>query len=128
MPEVNGVSLPFLPAGGISELQRKPAPSGTDKQGASFEKLFREELDKLKFSGHAQKRMISREISLTENEMQKLDTAIEKARDKGAVESLIAFDDKAFIVNIPNKTVITAVTKEQMSSNVITKIDSAIFA
>jgi hypothetical protein len=41
---------------------------------------------------------------------------------------LIMLDEKAFIVNVANKTVITVVSKDNMDSNVITDIDSAVFA
>ena len=44
------------------------------------------------------------------------------------VHPYFGFGDKAFIVNVPNKTVITAMDKAQLMSNVITNIDSAVIA
>ena len=72
--------------------------------------------------------MISRDINLSDAEMQKLESAVDRAEQKGAKESLILFENKAFIVSIPNKTVITAVDREHLNSNVITDIDSAVIA
>lgn len=128
MVEIDGVQLPFMPAGGIQELKRQTVRPGHQQSAISFDEIFKDELNKLKFSGHAQTRMISREITLNENEVQRLENAVAKAEDKGANESLILFQDKAFIVSIPNKTVITAVNKEQLEANVVTNIDSAVFA
>jgi flagellar operon protein len=49
-----------------------------------------------------------------------------KAEAKGARESLMVMGDTAFIVNIPNRTVITAVNSGQLKDNVFTNIDSAV--
>lgn len=130
MPEVNGVNIPFLPAGGLKELGRQQ-PAGSEVQSggkASFGDVFRDEFDRLKFSKHAQARMVSRNIDLSAGEFDRLTNAVNLAGQKGASDSLIMLDEKAFIVNVANKTVITVVNKENMDSSVITDIDSAIFA
>ena len=36
-------------------------------------------------------------------------------------------NDSAFIVNAPNRTVITVVDKDEMKSNIFTNIDGALF-
>lgn len=128
MPEINGVNLPFIPAGGMEELRRKAPAAGNSSGGVNFEDLFNKELGKLKFSGHAQTRMISGNIELTESEKARLVEALEKAESKGAKDVLALFPDKAFIVNLPNRTVITAVANERMKSDVFTNIDSAVLA
>ena len=128
MAEIEGIQVPFLPAGGVRDLKRQPVQTGRSISGVSFEEIFREELIKLKFSGHAQTRMISREISLSEAEMLRLQNAVSKAEQKGATETLILFNDKAFVVAVPNRTVITVFGKDQMETNVITNIDSAVIA
>lgn len=58
--------------------------------------------------------------------MAKLHTAIEKASNKGARESLILMDDLALVVSIKNKTVITAIDGANIKENVFTNIDSAV--
>lgn len=129
MPEVNGVNVPFVPAGGVQELRRRqqtPVQAPGTIQGPSFKEVFDKEVTKLKFSAHAQTRLTSREIPLTPTDIGKLETAVEKASAKGAKESLIMLDDMAFIVSVPNRTVITAVSAAQLKENVFTNIDSAV--
>jgi len=129
MPEINGISLPFLPANGTAGLERKSiinAPTNNN-QGA-FEALFNKELSNLKFSGHAKSRIENRDIALTEKDMLRLENALSKAEQKGATEALIMLDEKAFILNVPNSTVITVIDRNNMDGNVITNIDTAVFA
>lgn len=129
MPEIDGVILPFLPAGGVNELKRHPAGAvSTPSSSVTFGDIFRKELNKLKFSGHAQSRMESREISLSNSELQRLETAVDRVGGKGGSDSLVILDEKAFIVNVPNRTVVTVVAKDMLESNVVTNIDSAVFA
>lgn len=49
-----------------------------------------------------------------------------KSAAKGAKESLILMQDMAFIVNVKNRTVVTAMDSESMKDNVFTQIDSAV--
>ncbi|MCX6152993.1 MAG: flagellar protein [Candidatus Kapabacteria bacterium] len=127
MSEIDGIRLPFVPAGGISELKRNNnAPKTTVNQG-SFSDVFKQEISKLKFSGHAQTRMISRDISLNPDELIKLENAVQQAENKGSEQTLALMNDKAFIINIPNRTIITAVNQGQLESNIITDIDSVVF-
>ena len=80
----------------------------------------------VKFSRHAQERLMHRNISLSGSSMEKLSSAVDKAEAKGAKESLILMDDLAFVVSIKNRTVITAVDGNSMKENVFTNIDSAV--
>ena len=81
----------------------------------------------MKFSSHALKRMQERSITLSENELGKLKNAVSKAKDKGIRESLVVMRDIALIINIPNKTVITAVDGKNLKENIFTNIDGAMF-
>ena len=67
-------------------------------------------------------------MNLTETDMNKLQEAVNKAEAKGAKDSLIMMKETAFIVNIPNRTVITALDVNKSSENVFTNIDSVVFA
>jgi flagellar operon protein len=82
----------------------------------------------LKFSAHAQTRIQSRQINLGAADMQRLDGAVQKAAGKGARESLVLLDQTAFVVSVPNRTVITVVDKDSLKQNVFTNIDSAVIA
>lgn len=128
MPEINGINVPFIPIGGDRDIKHTPAKVISGNNLIDFKQIFNEELKKIKFSGHAQTRMISREIELDKAQIARLEQAIDKAEEKNCRESLIMLDDTALIVNIPNRTVITMFDKEQLTENIITNIDSALFA
>jgi flagellar operon protein len=52
--------------------------------------------------------------------------AVAKAESKGVKDTLVLMDDLAFVVNIRNKTVITAVNSNELKENVFTNIDGAV--
>lgn len=78
----------------------------------------------LKFSKHANERLASRNIDLTDDQYQRLENGAKKAGEKGINESLVMVDDLAFIVNIKNRTVITAVNDGE--EKIFTNIDGAV--
>lgn len=78
----------------------------------------------LKFSKHANQRLVSRNIDLTQNQLERLESGTKKAREKGINESLVMVDDLAFIVNVKNNTVVTAVNDKE--DGVFTNIDGAV--
>ncbi len=124
MTEINGVSVPFIPIVGNNEVGRK----SFDPVSSSFDSVFKQELEKVKFSNHAMKRLESRNIQLSETDLEKIQSAVEKAELKGAKDSLVMMENTAFIVNIPNKTVVTAMEVTGSNENVFTNIDSVVFA
>lgn len=113
-------------AGKASPGSPKP-PSGGD--GQAFERLLAREIQRhssLRFSAHAAKRLESRNIQLTQAQQEKLSRAVEEAANKGVKESLILLNRLAFIVNIKNRTVITALDQAQMQEKgIFTNIDGA---
>jgi flagellar operon protein len=125
--EVNGISLPFVPIGGVEGLPSR-SPVVTVPEERSFEKVFAKEMQTLQFSKHAQSRLDQRNVSLNNDDMQKLQNAVQKAQDKGSNDSLVLLRDMAFIVNVRNRTVVTTMTNDSMKEHVFTKIDSAIVA
>ncbi|MBI1938180.1 MAG: flagellar protein [Ignavibacteriales bacterium] len=124
MAEINGITVPFIPIVGNNESVRRTV----DPVKSSFDSIFQEELEKVKFSNHALKRLESRNIQLSENDLSKIQNAVEKAESKGAKDSLVMMDNTAFIVNIPNRTVVTAMEVNDTNENVFTNIDSVVFA
>lgn len=82
--------------------------------------------EEVKLSKHAKARLDQRNISLSEADMKKIGDAIDKADEKGIKDALILMDNKAFVANIKNKTIITASTSEQLKENVFTNIDGAV--
>ncbi len=80
----------------------------------------------LKFSAHASQRLRDRKINLDANTLAKVNEAVEKADQKGVEDTLILTADAALIVNVKNRTVITAMDRSSMSGNVFTNIDGAV--
>ncbi len=83
-----------------------------------------EKTNGLRFSKHANQRLATRNINLSAEQMERLENGTTKAREKGIRESLVMVDDMAFIVNIKNNTVITAVGDSDGS--IFTNIDGAV--
>ena len=54
--------------------------------------------------------------------------AVKKADAKGAKDIVIFDSVNAFIVNVPNKTVVTTMSGSEMRDNVFTNIDGAVIA
>ncbi|HAP36507.1 MAG TPA: flagellar protein [Bacteroidetes bacterium] len=123
---INGVRVPFVPIGNPSGAgNRLPIDLPADR---SFKQVFDKELQSVKFSKHAQQRLDSRNITLNDQDKTKIENAVSMAEKKGSQDSLVLLRDMAFIVNIKNRTVVTAMDKESMSQNVFTNIDSAVVA
>jgi flagellar operon protein len=78
------------------------------------------------FSRHASQRLHSRGIEMTDARLTKLSEAVDKAAEKGSRESLILDDTAAYVVSVPNRTVITAFDRNNLRQGVFTSIDSAI--
>ncbi|MDS1029531.1 TIGR02530 family flagellar biosynthesis protein [Bacillota bacterium LX-D] len=126
MVEKVDLSRPILP---IEQLNSSSAQSKKNSSQTSFKEVFNKQLhgeEKLHFSKHAQERLESREIKLSETDLQKITAAIDKAKAKGARESLLLLNNLALIVSVKNNTVVTALDNENMKNNVFTNIDSAV--
>lgn len=80
----------------------------------------------LVFSKHAVERVRSRGIQMGPEKMLRLNTALEKAQGKGSKDTLVLMDDNAFIMNVKNKTIVTAMDKAMLKENLFTNIDSTI--
>ncbi len=113
------------------EYLRSAKSSRADNSSqASFEEILRKKQNQrsseLKFSKHASMRLEERNISLTEEQNARLEDGVAKAGEKGIRESLVMMDSLAFIVNVPNKTVVTAMDQAETQNNIFTNIDGAV--
>ncbi len=99
------------------------------KDNSNFNQILQQQLQQnkeLKFSKHAIERLEKRNITLTPQDMTRLDQALNIASKKGIKETLIMMDNKVFVASVSNKTVITAAVEEQLKENVFTNIDGAV--
>lgn len=94
----------------------------------SFENILKStenfSTESLRFSKHANERLAARNINLSAEQMARLENGTSKAREKGIQESLVMVDNMAFIVNIKNNTVITAIG--DTANSIFTNIDGAV--
>lgn len=114
-------------------LQKKPTAGAEtpSKSELSFQEVLsstsrKQQAQGLKFSKHANERLATRNINLSEDQMERLESGTTKAREKGIRESLVMVDNLAFIVNVKNNTVITAVGDS--NDSVFTNIDGAVIS
>jgi flagellar operon protein len=110
---------------------RTPAQPKTAKTGGNdtpFARVLDEKLpsQRVSFSLHAQERLKSRGINLSQADMEKLEGAIENVASKGGKDSLVLLGDAALVVSVKNRTVVTAMDRDSMQGNVFTNIDSAV--
>ena len=93
----------------------------------SFGDILKSKADNtLKFSKHASNRLSQRNIELSDSQLARLNEGAKKAEGKGINESLVLVDRLAFIVNVPNSTVVTAMDQEDANENIFTNIDGAV--
>lgn len=124
---MNPINKPFSSieqvTGQYLNQKQKTSPSKTSE--VSFEDVLRQQ-QQLKFSKHASQRLESRNISLSDDQNARLADGVEQAQAKGIKESLVLVDSYAFIVNVPSKTVVTAMDQTETQANIFTNIDGAV--
>lgn len=117
---------PILPINKPAAPANQPSRPAAASQPA-FNQILEKELTGLKFSQHALQRLQTRNIKLDKADLEKLSSAVDKAAQKGARDSLILMNnDLALVVSVKNRTVITAMDGAGMKDNVFTNIDSAV--
>lgn len=137
----NVTSVPGSRGVGDSSAVERKKPDGVKSE---FDHVFENEISKpqstdaaekidlsqakqpLKFSAHASQRLQERKIHLDPQTLSKVNSAIDKAEAKGIEDTLVLTGDAALIVNVKNRTVITAMDKASLNGNVFTNIDGAV--
>lgn len=114
-------------------LNREPkAKQSADAGALSFRDILevksgiRTQGSELRFSKHATSRLLTRDITLDETQVERLKDGVMKASGKGIKDSLMIMDKLAFIVNVPSATVITAIDQTEANENIFTNIDGAV--
>ena len=112
-----------------SQLLTQQSIVKVDNGKKDFSTILNEEIQKnqsLQFSKHSKERIQQRGINVTDSLLQQLNNAADNARIKGAKDVVMISKDAAFIVNIPNNVVVTAINGSEMKNNIFTNIDSAV--
>ena len=132
---MNQISNQFLSIEQITDqyLNQSQNAKSAYVSDVAFEDVLRQkqneavmESSELKFSKHAANRLNDRNILLTDSQNVRLENGVKQASEKGITESLVLIDSLAFIVNIPNRTVVTALDQTETNSNIFTNIDGAV--
>jgi flagellar operon protein len=95
---------------------------------SSFKDIFKEKFreNEVTFSKHANERISERNIDISPEVTDKLNEAVEQAKDKGLKNVLVMIDNQAFIVSTMSNKVITAVNSNELKENIFTNIDGAV--
>ncbi len=124
----------LIPPGVVRSPQPTPAAGKPTREvepsGPSFANVLEKTSgqEPLHFSKHALERVQRRGIALNPSTLGRLHEGVGRAAGKGSRDSLVLVDDTAFVVSVPNRTVITAVGSEHMREHIFTNIDSAVIA
>ncbi len=109
---------------------QRPENTRETREGLSFQEVLQQktlqDTGSLKFSKHALGRLNERNIELSEGQLERLNEGAQKAGRKGIRDSLVIVDELAFIVNVPNQTVVTAMDSTETNNNVFTNINGAV--
>jgi flagellar operon protein len=123
---------PALVPPGLAPVGRPTATTSTTSTpgGPSFASVLgaTQTAQPVKFSSHALQRVERRGIDVSPATLGRLNDGVERAAGKGARASVVFVDATAFVVSVPNRTVITAVDRDHMKQQVFTNIDSAVIA
>jgi flagellar operon protein len=119
---------PALLPPGLAPAGRPAAPSTTQTPGGRSFASVLGATQQVKFSSHALQRVERRGIDVGPATLGRLNDGVDRAAGKGARASVVFVDSTAFVVSVPNRTVITAVDREHMKQQVFTNIDSAVIA
>lgn len=132
---MNSIANQFLSIEQLQDQYLNGQPKQTKQindNGSSFRDILeaksgiRTQGSELRFSKHAASRLETRDISLDDKQVERLNKGIERADGKGIKDSLMIMDQLAFIVNVPSRTVITAMDQTETNENIFTNIDGAV--
>lgn len=104
----------------ISNINNKQQDNKTFKQILQNKA---EEIN-VSFSKHAFMRLNSRNLHLSNSQIKRVENGIKRAEEKGIKDSLVLVDNIALLVNVKNKTVVTAI--DNNVDKVYTNIDGAV--
>ncbi len=114
---------------GVLGAPRPAAPPAVTPGAPTFADVLRSrQQEPVRFSAHALQRVERRGIDVGPATLGRLRDGLDRAAGKGARASVVLVDGTAFVVSVPNRTVITAVDRDHMKHQVFTNIDSAVIA
>lgn len=120
----------FIPPIGMHPHHHKISKTDSEIAKKDFTSHFQEALSKtetnLTISKHAKQRLQQRNIEISSDHWQKINAKVDEAKQMGVNESLVLLDNAALIVSAKNKTVITALDRNEAQSQIFTNINGTI--
>lgn len=126
--KINNILIPNVTRSSGTEKVQQPEKNVNPNE---FSNLLQETIEAqqpqgIKLSVHAAKRLQDRNMEVDGAELKKIQSGIDKLALKGGNDSLLITSKGAYIVDVPKRTIVTAIDKESISENVFTKIDSTV--
>lgn len=111
----------------VGETPRS-SPQPGKCEGPSFQDVLQSQLSQsnVAFSKHAVSRVLERNIPISPVNLERLNSGVELARQKGLNDTLILIDQTAYLVSVKNSKVITTVSGNDLQGNVFTNIDGTV--
>ena len=126
---INGQAYPVGNFGQVASTSTQTSLS--NKTSNNDKTRFQNVLDSIKnkdegftISKHAALRL--NEINFTEEDMKQIEKGFEIAKEKNSKNTVMLYKDVAIIASVENKTLITAVQKDQAKDNIFTNVDSVV--
>lgn len=110
----------------VAQPDNRNVNTGQSFKDVLLQKSLQGQTADIRFSKHAAGRLADRGIELSVSQMERLSDGVRKAGQKGIKDSLVIVDQLAFIVNVPNNTVVTAMDSTETNDNVFTNISGAV--
>ncbi len=116
----------------IHQLQHQPLQLPKTKKSRaaqpkqSFQEVLNQQAEGLKLSKHAKIRLQERNIHIQDKQWQDITSKVTEAKTKGVTDSLVLTKEAALVVSTKNQTVITAMGRQEASSQIFTNIDGTI--
>ncbi|WP_422392256.1 TIGR02530 family flagellar biosynthesis protein [Niallia oryzisoli] len=118
------LTQPFI-QGNMKKTQNTGQKQGTSFS-AEFQSALKNDKDTLTISKHAQERLEQRGITINAERWEQIDEKVKQAKTMGVKELLVLLEDAALIVSAKNNTVITAMNREEASTQIFTNINGTI--
>ncbi len=119
------------PVSQIRPAVQPAAAKSVSQAGSGFDLALREALTRspgskggLNVTAHAEKRLQERQIPFDTETKRLLGEALDELSAKGARDSLVLTESGAFVVNVPTRTLVTAMDPADLRDRIVTQIDS----
>ena len=121
-------TIPIGPQAGAARTPAQPPNRPGSATGVSFQQALQQVGQGIQLSRHAQKRVDSRDLDLDPARLSRLNSAINRAAEKGSRNSVVMLDNLAVVVDVNQRTVVTAMNAQEGKERVFTNIDSVVIA